>query len=118
MAKAGRPKLTLKEIKEQHGLEVDISDPQGRSRYRRMLDLSYAAGLKLEEKEISDIARGSAIKAAIDYMDRTGGKAITPVDVTSTVTYLTPEQHAERILESLQQKDAPTITENKSQRVN
>jgi hypothetical protein len=98
----GRPKLTLKDIREQHGQEIDPSDPQQRSRFRRMLDNLYACGLKLEEKGISDIARGSAVKAAIDYADRTGGKAITPIEQTTTIVHKSPEEHAQDIFQILQ----------------
>lgn len=100
----GRPKLTLKDIREQHGLEVDATDPNQRSRYRRTLDNLYACGLKLEEPKVNDVARGSAVKAAIDYADRTGGKAVTPIETTTTIVYKTVEESAKSILEMLGQK--------------
>jgi hypothetical protein len=105
-AKTGkaRAKLTLKDIREQHGLEIDSTDPKQRSRYRRTLDLLFAAGVKLEETNISDVARGSAIKAAIDYADRTGGKAVTPIEQTTTVVHKTAEESAASILEMLGQR--------------
>jgi hypothetical protein len=99
----GRPKLTLKDIREQHGLEIDPSDPLQRGRYRRILDLLFAAGVKLEDTNISDIARGSAVKAAIDYADRTGGKAVTPIEQT-IVVHKSAEESAASILEMLGQK--------------
>ncbi|HMK21298.1 MAG TPA: hypothetical protein VK466_03140 [Terriglobales bacterium] len=98
---SGRKKLTLKELREQHAAEIDPTDSQQRTRYRRTLDNLYRCGLKLEEPGISDVARGSAVKAAIDYCDRTGGKAVTPLDVTGTVTHKSTEQHVESILENL-----------------
>jgi hypothetical protein len=98
---AGRKKLSLREIREQHAAEIDVTDPRQRMRYRRTLDNLYAAGLKLEDPGISDVARGSAVKAAIDYADRTGGKAITPMEVTGTITTQTTEEHVKSILETV-----------------
>jgi len=95
---------TLKDIREQHGLEIDASDAKQRSRYRRTLDNLYTCGLKLEESNISDVARGSAVKAAIDYADRTGGKAITPIEQTLNVVHKSVEESAASILEMLGQK--------------
>ena len=100
----GRHKLTLKDIREQHGLEIDPTDAYQRARYRKILDLLYTAGVKLEDSTISDIARGSAVKAAIDYADRTGGKAITPIEQTTTIVHRTAEESAASILEMLRQK--------------
>ena len=87
--KVTKRKLTLKEIREHHGLEMDVSDPKQRSLYQRTLDNLYACGLKLEEA--SDVARGSAVKGAIDYADRTGGKAITPKEQSTTIVHKTAE---------------------------
>ena len=102
-----KSKLTLREIREAHGAETDPYDPKQRSRYRRTLDNLYASGLKLEDKDISDIARGTAVKAAVDYADRTGGKAVTPVDVTQTVVHKSTEESVNHILEMLNRKPEP-----------
>ena len=104
----GRPKLTLKDVREQHGLEIDVTDPQQRSRYRRTLDNLYTCGLKLEEPKITDVARGSAVKAAIYYADLAGGKAVTPIEQTLTVNHKSPEESAASILEMIGQKRKET----------
>lgn len=101
-------KVTFRELAEKHGREVDPSDLKERPRNRRMLDNLYAAGLKLEETNISDVARGSAIKATQDYLDRTGGKPITPIEQTLNVVHKSAEESAASILEMLasRRKDA------------
>ena len=85
--KMTKRKLTLKEIREHHRPEIDVSDPKQRSRYQRTLDNLYACGLRLEEARC--VARGSAVKDAIDYADRTGGKAITPKDQFTPIVHKT-----------------------------
>jgi len=97
-------KLTFRELADKHGHAVDPSDLYQRSRNKRMLDNLYAAGLKLEEPNISDVARGSAIKATQDYLDRTGGKPITPIEQTLNVVHKSPEESAASILEMLGQR--------------
>ena len=93
----GRSKTSFKDINEQHGLDVDVSDPKQRTRYRRMLDKIYERGL-------SDSL--TAQKAAEEYCARVAGKPITPVDVTGTVTHQSTEQHVESILEMIAAKQA------------
>ena len=100
----GRHKLTLKEIREQHGLEIDPTDPKQRPRYRRHLDNLSARGLKLEEPNLSDVAAGTAARASMFYVEITGGKAITPIEQTTTVVHRTAEESAASILEMLRQK--------------
>jgi hypothetical protein len=100
----GRPKLTLKELRERHGTEIDISDQYKRSRYARMLDAIYAAGIKLEDKNLDNIARGTARSAASDYLDRTGGKPTLAVEQTLSIVHKSAEEAAQSILEQLGQK--------------
>jgi hypothetical protein len=97
----GRPKMTLKEMREKHGSTVDPSDPSQRTRYWRMMDALYAAGIKLEDKNLNDVARGTARSAASDYLDRTGGKATTPIEQTTTVIHKSPEDAAKSLFELL-----------------
>jgi len=100
----GRPKMTLKEMREKHGSTVDPSDPSQRTRYWRMMDALYAAGTKLEDKNLNDVARGTARSAASDYLDRTGGKATTPIEQTLNIVHKSAEEAAQSILEQLGQK--------------
>jgi len=100
----GRPKLTFKEIRQQHGHETDPTDPKARIRYRRHLDNLSAAGVKLEDPNISDVGRGTAAKAAMFYVELVGDKATVPVDQTTTIVHKTVEESAASILEMLGQK--------------
>jgi hypothetical protein len=100
----GRPKLTFKEIRQQHGHETDPTDPKARSRYRRHLDNLSAAGVKLEDANISDVGRGTAAKAAMFYVELIGDKATVPVDQTTTIVHRSAEEAAASILEQLGQK--------------
>ena len=66
---------------------------------RRVLDKVY-------ERALGDSLVGQ--KAAEEYLARTAGKPITPVDVTGTVTHQTVEAHVESILENIgRMKQAP-----------
>ena len=87
-----RKKLTFREIAEQHGAELDATDPQNRTRFRRMLDKEYERGLS--EKVYSQ-------KSAEHYLARVAGKPVTPQDVTVTVTHQTTEQHLESVRETI-----------------
>jgi len=66
--------------------------------------------LKLEEANISDVTRGSAIEATQDYRDRTGGKPITPIEQTLNVVHKSPEESAASILEMLGQRRKEAAT--------
>jgi len=95
-----KSKLTLREVAEKHGMETDPTDPQQRSRFRRVLDRIYARAL--DDKLTSQ-------KAAEEYCARVAGKPITPVDVTGTVTHQSTEQHVESILEMIAAKQAKAL---------
>jgi hypothetical protein len=100
---SGRKKLSFKEIAEQHGAELDASDPKQRTRFRRMLDKEYERGLS--EKVYSQ-------KSAEHYLSRVAGKPVTPQDVNVTVTHQSTEQHVESILENIARlKQAKTGSE-------
>src|SRR5215472_4524383 len=91
----GRKKLTFREIAEQHGAEIDSTDPQQRTRYRRILDKEYERGLS--EKVYSQ-------KSAEHYMSRVSGKPITPIEQTLNVVHKSVEESAASILEMIGQK--------------
>jgi len=104
----GRPKLTAKDIGEQHAFEIDPLDAKGRTRYRRYLDDQYAGLLILEDPDASPVARGVAAKQVADWADRAVGKPVTPVDMTTTVVHKSVEESAASILEMIGQKRKAT----------
>ena len=105
---SGKKKASFKDINEQHGAEIDASDPKQRTRYRRMLDKIYERGL-------SDTL--VAQKAAEEYCARVAGKPITPVDVTGTVTHKSIDQHVESILENIARLKQAKQTQTGSEKV-
>src|SRR5215472_6781862 len=91
--------LSLRDVAEKHGMEVDATDPKQRARFRRVLD-------KIYERALGDTLTSQ--KAAEEYCARVAGKPITPVDVTGTVTHQSVEAHVTSILENLDRmKQAP-----------
>ena len=107
-------KQTFREFAEQHGREPSPTDTKQRSRWRRHLDNLDAAGLRLEEPNLSDVARGTAVKAAMDYLDRTGGKPITPIEQTLNVVHKSPEESAASIVELIRAKKKEQAQQPKS----
>jgi hypothetical protein len=48
------------------------------------------------------------VKAAIDYADRTGGKPVTPIEQTLTVTHKSAEESASKLLELISDREKET----------
>jgi len=115
---SGKPKTRLNEIAKAHAAAIAPDDPpdsllvaaiakaesEGRDprkdpRVRQLKERSRAE-VVLDGLYHSSVKFGS-VRAAEEYLSRALGKPVTPLDVTSTVTHKTAEEHVEAILETL-----------------